>query len=270
MLIDLMEHTDLVLDYLSLYEMAQLRQTCAVWKQWIDKHVCPSTTTTTNYTWIEKCRLCDPHLLWKMDGKLASCYRPVRKKWVMVTWQKKLPSVIPHQFWNYFMRIMKGFVSMSHFLQWSPFEQQPLVIPPRRKRWEIGMRVDIVGTSVHDEENYPEELKDIDEFLSVGVTLHPLNNIQEDIFGLNAHSIGWHSDDGKIYMDSLVLNDGDIGKFGQGDEVEVILDYSCGILLFKKNGRFLYLHELTGDMLSSPLLFGATCRTMNSLFFSIM
>lgn len=266
MLIDLMEHTDLTLDYLSLLDMAQLRQTCSVWKQWIGGRVGPSTTT--NYTWIEKCRLYDPHLLWKMDGTLASCYRPVRKQWVVVSWQKKLPSVIPHQFWNYFMRIMKGFVTMSHFLQWAPFEQRPLVLPPRRKRWDIGMRVVIVGTSVHDEENYPEELKDIDEFLSVGVSLRPLNNIHENILGLNAHSIGWHSDDGKIYMDSLVVDEGE--RFGQGDEVDIILDYSCGVLIFKKNQRFIYLYEMAGDMLSSPLLFGATCRTMNSLFFSIM
>ena len=266
MLIDLMEHTDLVLDYLSLYEIAQLRQTCSVWKQWIDKHMYPSIIT--NYTWIEKCRLCDPQLLWRIDGRLASCYRPVRKQWVLAYWTRMLPSVIPEQFWNYFMRIMKGFVSMSHFLQWSPFEQCPLVIPPRRRRWDIGMQVVIVGTAVHDDENYPEELKDIDEFISIGVSLHPLKNIHEDILGLNAHSIGWHSDDGKIYMDSLVVNEGE--AFGKGDEIEIILDYSCGILLFKKNQRFIYLHELTGDMLSNPLLFGATCRTMNSLFFSIM
>lgn len=266
MLIDLMEHTDLVLDYLSLYETAQLRQTCSVWKQWIDKHTYPSNTT--NYTWIEKCRLCDPQLLWRIDGRLASCYYPVRKQWVIAYWTRRLPSVIPQQFWNYFMRIMKGFVSMSHFLQWSPFEQCPLVIPPCQKRWDIGMQVVIVGTSVHNDENYPEELKDIDEFISVGVSLYPLKHIHDDILGLNAHSIGWHSDDGKIYMDSLVVDEGE--AFGKGDEIEIILDYSCGILMFKKNQRFIYLHELTGEMLSHPLLFGATCRTMNSLFFSIM
>ena len=266
LLTDLMEHTDLVLDYLSLYDMAQLRQTCTEWKQWVEKHVYPSTK---NYTWIEKCRLCDPQLfLWNIDGTLASCYRPVKKKWVLVYWSKRLPSIIPQAFWNYFMRIMKGFVSMSHFLQWSPFEQRPLVIPPRQKQWDIAMRVMIVGTAIHDDENYPEELKDIDEFISIGASLRPLSNIHEDILGLNAHSIGWHSDDGKIYMDSLVVDEGE--TFGHSDEVEIILDYSCGILLFKKNRRFIYLHELTGDMLSHPLLFGATCRTMNSLFFSIL
>jgi hypothetical protein len=262
-----MDHTDLVLGYLSMYDLAQLRQTCAVWKEWMDNY--PSTaTTTTNYTWIEKCRLCDPDLLWQIDGSMASCHRPIQKQWVIATWQKKLPSMIPKPFWNYLMRIMKGLMSMPQLLRWSSFEQRPLIIPPNQKRWDIRMRVNIVGTAVHDEENYPEELKDIDEFISVGLSIRTIDKIHEDILGLNAHSIGWHSDDGKIYLDSLVVSEGE--PFGKGDEIEITVDYLYGVLMFKKNRRFIYIHELAGDMLSHPLLFGATCRTMNSLFFGIL
>ena len=267
LLADLMNHTDLVLGYLSLYDLAQLRQTCSLWKQWMEKYVCP-LTTTTDYTWIEKCRLCDPELLWQIDGNMASCYRPVRKQWIIATWQKKLPSIIPQQFWNYFMRIMKGFVSMPQFMKWSSFEQRPLVMPPHENRWDIGMRVVIVGTAIHDEENYPEELKDIDEFISVGISTQTINKIHEDILGLNGHSVGWHSDDGKIYMDSLVVDEGE--TFGRGDEICITVDYSYGVLIFQKNRRFIYIHDLAGGMLSHPLRFGATCRTMNSLFFSII
>jgi len=264
MLIDLLGHTHVMMDFLSLYELGQLRQTCLVFKEWVDKTIYPSSS----YTWVQKCRLCDPHHLWMVDGQEASCYHPIQKKWVMIYWKKKLPSVIPSPFWNYFMRIMKGFVSLSHFQQWCAFEPHPAVIPPRVKRWDIGMVVSIVGTAVHNDENYPTELKDIDEFVSVGVTLRQSEYLQDNILGLNPYSIGWHSDDGKIYMDSLVVNEGQF--FGRGDYTEIVLDYTCGILLFKKNHHLVYLHELTGEFLSNPLIFSATCSTMNNLFFSIM
>lgn len=262
MLLDLVGHTDLVLGCLTLHDLSQLRQTCSFLKQWVENSVLPHT----QYTWAQKCRLCDPQLLWDIDGKPASCYKPVQKTWAFAYWPRKLPPVVPYGFWNYFMRIMSQFVSMPHLLRWSSFEQCPLVVPPRQRRWEIGMGVSIVGTSEHEEE--PEEWKHIDEFLAVGVALRRSDEIADNILGLNAHSIGWHSDDGKIYMDSFVVEEGE--PFGSGDEVEVVLDYSCGLLLFKKNNRSIYLHELTGDMLSRPLMFSASCRTMNSLFFRII
>lgn len=261
--IELINHTHLMLQYLSLYDVGSLRQTSWVLKQWVETHMCP-----TGGTWADTCRFCDRQMMWKIGGMWASCYKPVRAQWVIAYWQKKLPSIIPPPFWNYFMRMMKGFVSMSHFLQWSAFEQRPLIVSPCQKKWGLGMKVAIVGTSTHDAEHYPEELKNIDEFIAVGATLHQTTHIQESILGLNAHSIGWHSDDGNIYVDSLVVDEGE--PFGQGDEVEIIVDYSYGLLLCKKNGRFIYLHELTGEMLSNPLTLGATCRTMNSLFFSIV
>lgn len=262
MLLDLMGHTDLVLRCLTMCDLSQLRQTCSFFKKWVEDSIFPNTS----YTWIQKCRLCDPKLLWDIDGKPASCYKPVQKTWTIAYWPRRLPPVVPPGFWNYFMRIMSQFVSMTHFLRWSSFGQCPLVVLPRHKRWDIGMWVAIVGTAEHEEE--PEEWKSIDEFIAVGVTLRWSDEIAENILGLNAHSIGWHSDDGKIYIDSIMVQEGE--PFGNGDEVEVVLDYSSGLLIFKKNNRSIYLHELTGDMLRQPLIFGASCRTMNSLFFRIM
>lgn len=262
MLLDLVGHTDLVLGFLDLCDLSQLRQACSPLKKWVEKSVLPHTS----YTWIQKCRLCDPQLLWDIGGKPASCYKPVQKKWTLAYWPRRLPPVVPCGFWNYFMRIMSHFVSMSHFMWWASFEQCPLVVPPQQRRWEIGMWMAIVGASEHEEE--PEEWKNIDEFIAVGATLRRSDDIADNILGLNAHSIGWHSDDGKIYMDSVVVEEGE--TFGSGDEVEVVLDYSCGLLLFKKNNRTVYLHELTGYMLRHTLIFGASCRTMNSLFFRIV
>lgn len=257
---DLMGHTDVMIDFMSLSDLGQLRQTCWVLKQCVDK--------TSPYDWIQKCRTCDPQHLWMVDGKEASCFHPKQKKWVLIYWKKKLPSVIPPSFWNYFMRMMKGFVSMSDFQQWCVFEPHPVVIPPRLKQWDIGMIVSIVGTAVHNDENYPAALKDIDEFISVGVALDYSGNVHDNILGLNPYSIGWHSDDGKIYMDSLVVDEGQ--SFGKGDYTEIVLDYSRGVLLFRKNDYLVYTHELTGEFLSNPLMFCATCSTMNGLFFSIL
>ena len=261
---DIIEHTDFMVPFLSFHDLTQLRQTSRGFKQWVETKLYPNT----HYTWIQKCRLCDPQVLWRIDGALASCYKPVKKKWITAYWQRKLPAMIPNSFWNYFMRIMKGFVSFSHFQQWCSFEQHPLVIPPLSKRWDIGMCVMIVGTSTHNEETDFENLKDMDEFISVGLTLRPVETIHESILGLNDCSIGWHSDDGKIYMDSLVVSEGQ--PFGHGDEIQINVDYSCGIIMFRKNNRFVHLQELTGDMLSHPLSFSVSCTTMNTLFFTIV
>jgi len=156
---------------------------------------------------------------------------------------------------------------MFKFMQWSQFCQMPLNTP-MRKCWEIGMRVEIVGTSMHNHENYPDELKDIDEFVAIGVCIQRSDPVHENICGLNPFSIGWHSDDGGIYMDSLLVDE--CQKFGSGDKVDVVIDYLGGMILFKKNRSFVNCFELSGEFLSHPLIFTVSSTTSNSLFFKIV
>jgi hypothetical protein len=265
MLVDLVQNTNL-LDFLTQYDLSQVRGTSRVLKTFIDNISQPRT-----YTWIQKCRFCNPDMLWEIDHcPNVSCYKPPRKKWVMMYWSRKLPSIIPPSFWNYFMNFVKGYMTLSKFETWHPFQKEPLWFPCHCPRWEIRMRVDIIGTSSHNEEDdYPEELRNIDEFLSVGISLVSTRNIHDGILGLNSFSIGWHSDDGNLYMDSLLIHQGGEG-FGKDDQVEVVVDYFSGMLLFKKNSQVVYLYELSGEFLCNPLLFSVSGKTMNSIFLSIL
>lgn len=259
----LIDNTDL-LEYLSLHDLSEIRQTRLCLKHHIDKRICLNNTN-----WIQKCRMYNPNDLWEINGKMASCYKPLRNKWIMIYWQKKLPSIVPKPFWNYFLQFMKGFVSLYKFQQWCHFEQIPLILPNKKEKWEVKMKMEIVGASIHNNnEEYPEELRDIDEFIAVGITLHRTRDIKNGILGLNSFSIGWHSDDGIIYMDSLMIDKGEL--FGKGDKIELILDYQNGILMFSKNSKLVYYHELSGEFICNPLTFSVSCRTMNSLFLSII
>lgn len=263
MLNELICNTDLF-EFLTKHELSQLRGTNLFLKIFIDKISDPKDYPT----WLQKCRYCNPNELWEINKCPISCYRPKQKKWVMIYWHKKLPSIIPREFWNYFSKFLKGYMTLSKFENWHPFQQKPLLFPNNKSKWEVRMRVDIVGTFIHNEEDdYPEELRNIDEFVSVGVSIISTQDIHEGILGLNSFSIGWHSDDGCLYMDSLMINQG--VSFGKGDLVEVVLNYSSGMLLFEKNSQLIHIHELSGEFLCNPLLFSVSCKTMNSLFFSI-
>lgn len=248
-------------DFMTKDDLSQLRQTCQLLKESIDQFSHP-------YTWVQACRLCDPTILWGLDDHRVSCHQPVKNEWMIFYWLKRLPSIIPPGFWSYFLRFMKGYVSMTNFRQWRSFTQQPLFFPDRHKRWYIGMRVEIVGNSEHNEAFYPEELKDIDEFISVGVSISHTKKIQESIPGLNPSSVGWHSDDGSIYMDSLMV--GEATRFGRGDQVDVIVDYYTGMIMFEKNSRVAHIQELSGEFLCNPLMFTVVCKTMNHLSFHII
>jgi len=260
----LVDNTDF-LEYLSIMDFCVIRQASLCLKYSVEKKVCPR-----EITWVQKCRMYDSSTLWDMNGKMASCYKPTKTKWLMIYSQKKMPSIIPTPFWNYFLNFMKGFVTLYKFQNWCNFQQIPLTqLPNKKEKWEVKMKMEIIGVSVHNEdEEYPEELRDIDEFISIGVALHRSSNIKEGVLGLNPVSIGWHSDDGIIYMDSLKIDKG--VRFGKGDKIEIVIDYFNGAIMFLKNSRMIHFHELSGEFLCNPLLFGVSCRTMNSLFLSIV
>jgi len=258
----LVDHTDF-LGYLSVDDLCAIRQTSLCLKYSVEKQ-------TGKRTWIEKHRMYDPNVLWETNGKLVSCYKPIRNKWVMIYRQKKMPSIVPRPFWNYFLQFMKSFITLYKFQQLCDFQQTPLtMLPNMKQKWEAKMKVEIVGTSAHNQENeYPEELRDIDEFISIGVTFNRTSHIKEGVLGLNPYSIGWHSDDGIIYTDSLTIDKGAL--FGKGDKIELIIDYLNGALIFLKNSKLIYFHELSGEFLCNPLTFSVSCRTMNSLFLGVV
>lgn len=264
MLSHLIEHTDFIA-FLSRHELSQLRQVSVSLKKGVEQYFYPHT----GYTWVEKCRFYDPTVLWRINNVMTSCYTPKKKEWTTAYWQP-LPSVVPTKFWNLLLRFLKPFVSMSNLQKWCNFSQSPLVSPFKRQKWEIGVAIDIVGGAVHNEEDdYPENLNDIDEFISVGVCIHhPENIIEDHIVGLNDFSIGWHSEDGYIYTGSLLV--GECEKYRHGDRVEVILDYANGIIFFRKNNRLVYIYELMGYFLCNPLVFCVSCTTMNKIYFSIV
>lgn len=249
------------LGFLTRTEIACVRISCQQLKDCITSREYP-------FSWIQKCRMYDPDMLWDIDGRRSSCYKPTNEMWSTVRLPHKIPSVVPDGFWRCYLRWIKSYMTLTKIQEWSMFVQKPIVWSDGKETWEIGMRMDIVGNSIHNSAFYPEELKDIDEFLSVGVSFSHMTHIHDSIVGLNSFSIGWHSDDGNIYMDCLVV--GCFVRFGKGDRIEVIVDYREGIVIFKKNNVFVFTYELMGEFLNHPLILSATCKTKNTLFFQLV
>lgn len=247
-------HTPMT-DFLTLGDTARLRLVCALARARLGR-------------WAEKCRAYDPNAPWDVDGRPASCCGPPdNDKWFVAYWRARVPSVAPLPFWNRLFLAVRDFITLPALRAWCPHEQEPAyAIDNGCVRWRIAATLDIVGTSAHHDAHYPPELSEIDEFVSLGVAHERPPLVQDAVPGLNASSIGWHSDDGNIYHDSLVVSSG--ARFGHGDRVGIALDYPTGALLFEKNGRVVYVHELTGDFLCRPLSFGAACKTRNSIFFN--
>ena len=129
----LIHNTDLS-EFLTQYELTQLRGTSLVLKNFIDKIIYPR-----GYTWVQKCRFCNPDILWEINHhhEGISCYKPRRKKWVMMYWKKKLPSIIPPKFWNYFESFVRGYMTLSKFEQWHSFHKEMLWFPHHVLKFKI-------------------------------------------------------------------------------------------------------------------------------------
>lgn len=253
----MLSHTHLT-EFLTMSDLCRLRGVCADARCRLGH-------------WARRCRTYDPDALWDVDRRPASCYvpppMPEEGKWFVAYWRSRLPSVVPHAFWGRFFAAIRGFITLPALKAWCWCEQEPAYALDGGVRWRVSATLDIVGTSRHYDYHYPpDELKDIDEFVSLGVAWECPQRIQDAVLGLNPFSVGWHSDDGNIYQDSLVVSGA--ARFGRGDRVGVSLDYPTGTLLFEKNGRIVYVHELAGDFLCNPLSFGAVCKTKNSIFFN--
>lgn len=250
----MLSHTPLI-DFLSLGDLSQLRQVCVYARSCVGH-------------WGRRCRTCDLDAMWDVDARAATCYAPPGQegKWFVAYWRNRLPAVVPVPFWNRLFLAIRNFITMPALRAWCWFEQEPAYDVDGGVRWRVSATLDVVGASTHHDSHYPPELKDIDEFVSLGVAWECPRRIQDAVIGLNPFSVGWHSDDGNIYHDSLVVSEA--ARFGRGDRVSVALDYPTGTLLFEKNGRVVYTHELAGDFLCNCLSFGAVCKTKNSVFFN--
>lgn len=249
------------IEYLTRDDLSLLRQTGSKVKKSVEErmHV---------FDWVLDHRTIHPTTPWKVNDNhnvmVDYCPQQEEKEWAFIYWSQKLPPVVPPAFWNYFLKFVKGFVSMSTFQKWCQFHQKPLMFPKNRLKFDVEMRVEIIGNHTHNYNAYLEEWNDIEEFFSIGIVAH-YNH--PDILGLHPFSIGWHSDDGNIYMDSLVVGKG--GCFARGDRICLLVDYLQGLLIFKKNSKWMCVLELSGEFMCNPLKFGLVCKTLNHVRFSI-
>lgn len=245
-------HTPMV-GFLTMGDLSRLRQACAHARRQLGH-------------WVARCRRYDPNALWRLDGRSASCYKPgPEEKWFVAYWESRIPSVVPLPFWNRLFLSIRNFITLPVLRAWNRFELEP-VYADNKPAWRVAATLDIIGASSHHDSHYPPELKDIDEFVSLGVAWECPTRTQDAVLGLNPFSIGWHSDDGNLYHESLVVSEA--ARFGRGDHVSVALDYPTGTLVFEKNGRVVCVHELAGDFLCNRLSFGAVCKTKNNIFFN--
>ena len=249
-------------EYLTKDDLSLLRQTASIVKQCVDKrmHV---------VDWVLDHRFMDPTIQWKVNDsqdRVIDDYHPrqEKKEWAFIYWLQELPPIVPPAFWNYFLNFVKGYVSMATFQKWCQFQQKPLLFHKNQLKFDIEMKVEIIGNHTHNYNLYLEDWNDIEEFFSIGIVIH---DNHPDILGLSPCSMGWHSDDGTIYMDSLVV--GKAGRFGRGDKISLLVDYLQGLLIFKKNSKWMCVLELSGEFMCNPLQFGFVCKTMNHVRFSI-
>lgn len=249
-------------EYLTKDDLSLLRQTGSIVKKCVDRRMCI-------VDWVLDHRLMDTSTPWKLNDspvRVMDAYHPQQwnKEWAFIYWLQELPPIVPPAFWNYFFRFVKGYVSMSTFQKWCQFQQKPLLFPHNKLKFDIEMKVEIVGNHTHNYNVYLEEWNDIEEFFSIGIVIH---HHHPDILGLGSHSMGWHSDDGNIYMDSLVV--GKAGRFGRGDKISLLVDYLQGLAIFIKNAKWMCVLELSGEFMCNPLTFGLVCKTMNQVRFRI-
>lgn len=249
------------IEYLTGDDLSLLRQTCSNVKQGLERRMHMGD-------WVLSHRSIDPTTPWKLNDvhTIVFDYKPSqeKKEWAFLYSLQKLPPIVPHPFWNYFLKFVKGLVSMTTFQKWCQFHQKPLLFPQNRLQYDVELRMEIRGHHTHNYNAYLEDWNDIDEFFSIGVVIQKNS---PDIVGLDPCSIGWHSDDGNIYMESLVVGKG--GRFCAGDKVSVMIDYVQGLLIFKKNSKWMCVVELSGEFMCNPLNFGIVCKTMNQVHISI-
>lgn len=206
--------------FLCVREKAQLRQSCHEVKDLID--------SCYNLTWLQMCRLYHRQSL-----------------------HYYIPSVVPISFWTPFWLWCHMFVTLSLLIKWTGFNPLPASSLHGKARWRVVATVSLVYDidNVDDEEE--EEDDQEDEFISVGVSLASNISCQ---YGVSSQSLGYHSDDGLVYMDSLVVAQGE--PYGVGDEIRVGVDYKRGSIFFQKNNSLVANIPLHGEMLSSPLHMG--------------
>jgi len=265
-LIYLFQNTEFI-SYFNKEELSMLREVDPFLQKIIEKQFYPQLH---HYSWLQKCRMYDPHTAWIVNNKLCSCYSPDEKKWTSIYLLKKMPSIIPIKLWSYFFSLCQSFVSLQHFELWHQFIPKPLSSINGNTTWNITMSVDIIGNNDTDVEDLEDDDDEehavwnlINEFVSVGILIDETE--KNDILGMNDVSIGYHSDDGCIYLSSLII--GRAEPFGENDQINTTLDYRNGIVYFEKNGVVMFSYKLKGKFLNSPIMMGTTCKTRNLLFF---
>ena len=145
------------------------------------------------------------------------------------------------------------FVTLSLFTKWTGFRPLPATTSQGRPRWRVVATVSILPINEDNLVDTDNEEDDEESFISIGVCIAGRDY---GIHGVESQSLGYHSDDGMIYMESLVVAKAE--PYDVGDEIRVGVDYRRGNIYFQKNRITMAVVPLHGEMLSFPLHVGVT------------
>lgn len=186
---------------------------------------------TTSKPWTHQCR-CIMGKKFTREKSLSPC---------IIHLKTPLPSIIPYSFWTPFWKWCNLFVTMKVYRKWTRFRPFPVFSP--YPVWCVYMAVRIVECTDPDFDGGGP--------ITLGVYV---GDTPDDQLGLTGSSIGYHSDDGYVYYENLVV--GRCPTFQTGDTVFVGIDYCHGVVHFTKKYDKTYSFPLHGEFLYKPIYFG--------------
>jgi hypothetical protein len=139
--------------------------------------------------------------------------------------------------------------------------KQPIYFINKLSKWKICLHVNVLPPEYPD---YPDDDMYEQYLISVGLC-H--SNPNSQLLGSDNNSIGYHSDDGLFYQESLIIGKGE--KYGSCDKITLIIDYENGQVEFEKNKKNMLTHTLRGEFLSNSLYLGITTSTNNFILLHV-
>lgn len=228
------QNTDF-LEFLSMRDKSELRCVC--------KDICQKVDSFSSRTlsWKDQCRMVVHRKFYRMETGVLST----------IHLQPPLPSIAPLVFWGKFWRWCSLFVSLKLLQKWSSFIPSPVFCP--EPVWCIHMSVLI--DEIPDRQN--QHVNDDDTAVAFPIAIGIFTGeVPRNHIGLTHYSIGYHSDDGYVCNDGIVI--GRLGKFEKGDIIFVGIDYRRGSVYFCKRGTSPCWFPLHGEFLSSRLHFAVS------------
>lgn len=242
-LYDITTNTD-ILKWLTTKDLYCLRNVCIEMNKIIEKDLLKDYRKIRNEGY------------WYLGEEVPiTCYAPSERINTQIFWCDYIPAMIPKKFWNYFTKFFCTFVNMNIMKNWIGFIPKTVNIFNEEK-WRVSMTIYILPSVYYY--NDPVEA----HYISIGIS-----TVWCLTLGIAENSIGYHSDDGFIYQDALIVGKGD--SYGVGDEIKMTLDYQKGTIEFEKNNILMCLLYLNGKMLRSRLRIGITTNSSHIIFFTM-